>query len=296
MFTVALTGEIGAGKSTMARIWRDLGANVFDADTIAKEQWRSPEIIKKIKIRWGDDVIQDGVPDYGKIAEFAFSNDEEYQFTISLIHPATISKMAKTVHALSGWVVLEIPLLFESGWFDLIDCVICVTATDDLRISRNLDRGWGETELSRRERFLIGSQKKQSLSDLVLCNIGNMESWESRALELGELMRRMSSVYEIDTCCGQKTDAERIAKSLVENRLAARVSITEIRNIYRGEDKIQDSAEWNLRCLTTESALRRARENIRQNHSHVYETPAIIATEVRHSDFQTLRWVVENCS
>jgi dephospho-CoA kinase len=293
LFTVALTGEVNSGKSTLARVWGDLGANIIDSDTIAKEQWRRPDIIERAARRWGEGVVLGGEPDYKKIADIIFSSEEEHEFASALRHPATISEVAKRIQALSGWVVVEAPLIFESGWFDLIDCVICVTSTDELRTARNSLRGWGEDEIKRRERYLIGTAKKQSLSDMVLCNIGSIEAWEARAREMGEMMLRMSSVIELSTVCGRGDNAKLIASELIEGRLAASVSIVETASVYRWKGKVRDENEWRVVCLTTENASRRARECIL--HHHTYEQPVIFATEVRRSDFDTLKWVVDNC-
>ncbi|MDR1651337.1 MAG: dephospho-CoA kinase [Synergistaceae bacterium] len=297
MFTVAVTGESGAGKSTLTRIWGDLGANVFDLDALAKKQWSRPETAEKVIGRWGAGMYKNGspdTPDFKKISDMVFSSDENYSFATGVTHPGAIAGITKEVHNLGGWIVMEIPLLFEVGWFDLIDCVICVTSTADLRIERNAARGWDEEEIARRERFLIGSHKKQTMSDMVLCNIGSMEAWEARARELGDLMRRMATVQEIGTFCNSREEAGRIAGLLVENRLAAAVNIMEAGCVYRWKERVSEGTEWHLRCLTIERNLRRAMETIRQNHS--YEQPLVTGREVLRSDFLTLKWVVESCS
>jgi len=294
MFTVAITGEVGAGKSSLAKIWGELGANVFDLDAIAKKQWSLPCVTEKVIKRWGPDIYKDGTPDFRKISDLAFGRNDDYEFAMSVTHPGTIADITKEVHNLGGWTVMEIPLLFEVGWFDLIDCVICVTSTDDLRVKRNAARGWDEEEMLRRERFLIGSNKKQAMSDMVLCNIGGIEAWEARARELGELMRKMASVHELVTFCSTLEEAELIADKLVENRLAAAASITDAASTYRWKGKVSRAQEWLVRALTIERNLRRAMECVRQNHS--YELPVVSGREVLRSDFQTLKWVVENCS
>ncbi|MDR1915991.1 MAG: dephospho-CoA kinase [Synergistaceae bacterium] len=293
MFTVALTGEVGAGKSSVARVWKSLGAHVIDTDLIAKEQWQRPEIMMAARRRWGDDLIRDGIPDYSKIAERAFENGEEHDFTNRLIHPGAIESTARMMRGLRGWVTLEIPLLFESGWLDLIDCIICVTAPDDLKAARNSVRGWGNDEIRRREKFMIDMAKKQAMSDIVLCNSGSMESWETQARELGLLMRSMAWVYELTTYCSSEDNARHIASALVENRFAASVNISAAESCYRWRGEVCREQEWGLRCMTTERALRGAIACIRQNHT--YELPCITSSEVCRSNFETLKWVVECC-
>ena len=294
MFTVAITGDMGSGKSTLARVWKGLGANVVDLDEVAKRQWSQPDVIKEIKSRWGDSIYSDDVPDFAKIARIIFNNDDEYNFAMTLLYPGTLIDATRIARDLKGWIVLEIPLLFEVGWFDLIDCVICVTSTADLRAARNTVRGWEGDEISRRERFLIGSSKKQAMSDMVLCNVGSLDAWEARARELGDLMRRMSTVHELRTRCDTPETAEKIAASLLKDRIVASADIRQTLSRYWWNGALIKRDEWALYCLTMEKNLRRAMESIR--HNHTYDLPAITATEVMRSDFQTLKWVIESCS
>jgi dephospho-CoA kinase len=293
MFSVAITGEIGAGKSTLARIWRDMGANMIDLDSLAKEQWTRPEVRRAAEARWGADIYRDGAPDYKLLADHVFKDAEESRFASELVHPGAMSETAKIFHNLGGWIVLEIPLLFEIGWFDLIDCVICVTSADDLRMSRNASRGWDEKEMAAREKFLVGSGAKQAMSDIVLCNIGSLETWEAKARELGELMLKMATVHEISVLCANIEEANRIGEALVNDRLAASVSISEITAVYRWKGAVKKTPEYRIRALTVERNLRRAMQLIRRHHS--YELPVITAREVVRADYLTLKWVVENC-
>ncbi|MDR3166015.1 MAG: dephospho-CoA kinase [Synergistaceae bacterium] len=293
MFSVVITGEIGAGKSTLASVWRDMGANLIDLDSLAKEQWARPEVRRAAEARWGAGVYHDGRPDYKLLADHVFKDADESRFASEIVHPGAMSETSRIFHNLGGWVVLEIPLLFELGWFDLIDCVICVTSTYDLRMSRNASRGWDEDEMAAREKFLVGSGTKQAMSDIVLCNVGSLEAWEAKARELGNLMLKMATVHEISVLCANLEEANRIGGALVDDRLAASVNISEITTIYRWKGSVKRSPEHRLRALTIEKNLRRAMQLIRRNHS--YEMPVITAREVVRADYHTLKWVVENC-
>jgi dephospho-CoA kinase len=270
-----------------------MGANLIDLDSLAKEQWTRPEVMASAKARWGGDVYRDGRADYKILAERIFKDDEEYHFASELVHPGAMSETSRIFHNLGGWVTLEIPLLFELGWFDLIDCVICVTSTDDLRMARNASRGWDENEMAVREKFLVGSGQKQAMSDITLCNVGSMEAWEAKAREVGKLMLKMATVHEISVLCSNAEEASHISDGLVENRLASGVNISEVTTVYRWKGEVRKFPELRLRALTIEKNLRRAMQFIRRNHS--YELPVITAREVVRGDFQTLKWVVENC-
>ncbi|MDR1581201.1 MAG: dephospho-CoA kinase [Synergistaceae bacterium] len=293
MFSVAITGEIGAGKSTLAKIWRDMGANFIDLDSLAKEQWTRPEVKRAAEARWGADVYRDGMPDHKILADHVFKDEAESHFASELVHPGAMSETTKIFHNLGGWIVLEIPLLFEIGWFDLIDCVICVTSADDLRMSRNMSRGWDEHEMAVREKFLVGTGKKQAMSDIVLCNVGSLETWEAKARELGGLMLKMATVHEISVLCASYEEADRIADALMDSRLSASVSIGEVTGVHRWKGFAEKTREHRIRALTIERNLRRVMQLIRRHHS--YELPLITAREVVRADYLTLKWVVENC-
>lgn len=293
MLAAVLTGDVGAGKSTLLGVWRDMGACVVCADEIAKAQWSRPEIMRAIVARWGDGVLRDGRPDFAAIASHAFANEEEHRFTNELIHPPTRAEITRLVRSARGWTVAEIPLLFEAGVHDWVDCIIYATAPLAARAVRNAARGWDEAEITRREKHLLDSGEKIKKSDIVMTNDGTLEEWLAHARELGDVMLRASGVCELHTCCGSRDEAERIASILVDNRLAACVNIGDVASIYRWNGEICLDSECALTCKTTASARREAISCIKANHS--YDLPAITTTELAHSDFATLRWVAENC-
>ena len=293
MFSVAITGEIGSGKSTLAKIWDRMGANVIDLDAVAKNRWPRREIMEAATGRWGLDTYPGGKPDFKRLAACMFSSAEDYQFAVSLIHPGTMTEVSRMVHNLNGWVVLEIPLLFETGWFDLIDCVVCVTATDDLRAGCAAGRGWSEDEFSARESFMIESSKKQAMSDVVLRNTGSLEEWETRAREFGSLLRKMSAVRELSVFCKDKDEARAIMSALIGERLVAGANVKKIETMFHWRGEIVETSEYLVHSFTVERNLRNAMRRIREIHS--YEVPVITAREIRRSDYPTLKWVVDNC-
>ncbi|MDR1944409.1 MAG: dephospho-CoA kinase [Synergistaceae bacterium] len=291
---MAITGDVGAGKSTLAGIWASLGANVINADEIAKSQWSKPETLAAAVGRWGEGVVKDGAADFSAIARRAFGDEEEYRFMNSLIHPGAKADIRRLSASLRGLVVQEIPLLFETGGgHDWADYIVYVAASGDVKASRNAGRGWDESEVSRRERFMMDSGEKKKKSDLVLCNNGDMESWEGTARDLGLKLMAMSSVCEISTCCGSLEDAEKISSLLVEKHLAACVNISEVKSRYFWKGKVCWDSEWHLSCKTTELALKGAMALIRANHP--YELPAITAAELFRSDYRTLEWIAVCC-
>jgi dephospho-CoA kinase len=188
LLTVGLTGDVGAGKSTLARVWQEMGATVIDADRVARDMWNDPAVQKKAAERWGCDFFDgDQKSVYAKIAAKIFSDEEEYEFVSDLLHPATISTIEEFVKGADGWVVVEIPLLFECGRPEWMDIVVFVSASPEKRAVRNASRGWDPDEIKRRESRLMPRDEKIRRSDWVLENSGTKEEWEAKARELGKI-------------------------------------------------------------------------------------------------------------
>jgi dephospho-CoA kinase len=293
MLTVAVTGDVGAGKSHLVNIWAALGAGVIDADAAAKAQWSKPDVMDSAVRRWGSGMLRDGEADFQEIARRAFSDEDEYRFMNSLIHPGTWADISRAAASLRGLVVLEIPLFFESGGVYWADYVVYVRAPDGERVQRNAVRGWNAEEIARRERFMISRDEKMGKSDIVLVNDSDINEWETRARELGLKLTAMASVHELAVCCASREDALKLSSKLVERRLAACVNISSVGSCYRWKGEICNEPEWLMSCKTTGRALRAAMEFIRANHP--YELPAITAVELSRSDFRTLEWIVGCC-
>ncbi len=188
MLTVGLTGDVGAGKSTLSKVWEEMGAAVIDADRVARDMWQLPDVQKRASERWGSDFFEDDQKSvFAKIAEKIFSDEREYEFVSDLLHPATIVAIEEIVKNADGWVVVEIPLLFECGRPKWMDFVVFASASAEKRVERNASRGWDAAEIKRRESRLMPRDEKIKRSDWVLENSGTKEEWEAKARELGNI-------------------------------------------------------------------------------------------------------------
>lgn len=186
ILTVGLTGDVGAGKSTLIHVWREMGAWVIDADEVAKRQWNDSDIRAEASSRWGAGFF-DGEPKevYAKIAARIFSDETEYKFATKLIHGETFKEIKNMMASSHGWVVIEIPLLFESGHYDWLDYIVYAAAPREKRIAMNHARGWDEEEIARRERWFMPRDEKMRLADAVLENNGTVGEWEEKGKKLG---------------------------------------------------------------------------------------------------------------
>jgi dephospho-CoA kinase len=193
MLTIGLTGDVGAGKSTLCRVWSGMGATVLDADTVARDMWKLPDVQQAAAERWGGGFFEgEWKSVLAKIASKIFTNDAEYAFASQLLHGATIKELKRRVDSSSGWVVVEIPLLYECGVPDWFDGVVFAAASVEKRIERNKKRNWDANEVRRRDAKLMPREDKIKRADWVLENSGTLAEWEQKARSLGEMFLQMN--------------------------------------------------------------------------------------------------------
>ena len=173
MIKVGLTGGIGSGKSTVAKVFEVLGIPVYYADDAAKRLMNEDEDLKeKIQAEFGNAVYKDGRLDRKYLSEIVFSNPEKLQLLNSLVHPATL-KDAETWMNLqtTTYTLKEAALIFESGAQQYLDYVIGVTAPAPLRIQRTMQRdGVTREEVIARMDKQIDETIKLKLCDFVITN------------------------------------------------------------------------------------------------------------------------------
>src|SRR5207248_8476034 len=141
MLLVGLTGGIGAGKSTVARLLAEHGAVVIDADTIVRElQQPGTDVFGAIVERFGPHIVAaDGSLDRERLADIVFRNDDARSALNAIVHPAVYAVMSERIAAVKDQdkvVVLDIPLLAESGGGGAMDAVVVVEADDEMRVAR----------------------------------------------------------------------------------------------------------------------------------------------------------------
>jgi dephospho-CoA kinase len=146
---VGITGGIGSGKSTVAKVFAALGVPVYDADSRAKLLMSSdPVLIDQIKKEFGDAAYADGQLNRKYLASQVFGNPERLKKLNSLVHPRVADDYSAWVqsHANKKYVLKEAALLFETGSASQLDTIVVVTAPEALRIKRVMQRD-GRTEV-----------------------------------------------------------------------------------------------------------------------------------------------------
>jgi dephospho-CoA kinase len=142
MYRVAITGNIGAGKSTVAKLFEKKGIPVFNSDLCGRESENDPEIHGGYKRILGEEIYHDGVLDRTLLREIIFTNKEILKEINELVTAYIKRKFEEFCqkHSNSKIVMLESAVIFENGVDNNFDCIITVTASEDVRIERAMKR------------------------------------------------------------------------------------------------------------------------------------------------------------
>jgi len=170
---IGLTGGIGSGKSTIARFFASLGVPVYIADEEAKKILYEPEVVAELQAAFGDGVLTNGTPDKAKLAALVFNDATKLQLLNGIIHPRVAEHFKEWVVQNNDkpFVIKEAAILFESGSYKDCDAVILVTAPQEERIKRVMQRdNVTREQVLERIANQWDEQKKAQLSNYIIDN------------------------------------------------------------------------------------------------------------------------------
>lgn len=189
MKVVALTGGIGAGKSLVANYLFTLGAQVIDADQLARAAIeRGSAGFDEVIATFGDSILKDGDIDRRALGEIIFNDPEKRKLLEGIIHPRVQQALADARKSLLEDEVLiyEIPLLVETNAASKFDLVITVEAPLEARIERLKARGLYQSEIEKRMANQVTPDERRAIANIVIENDGNEE----------ELLRKVEALWE----------------------------------------------------------------------------------------------------
>lgn len=196
MLVIGLTGGMGAGKSTVARLLDEHGAHVIDADAIAREVvQRGEPALEAIAEEFGDELLTtDGALDRAAMAALVFSDEERLRALEAITHPAIRQRIEQRLEAhrqaeidqdTERVVVLDHPLLVETGLADELEVVLVVTAPEELRVRRLAEgRGIDPADARARMRSQAAEDERLAAATHVVVNDGDLAQLEERVAEV----------------------------------------------------------------------------------------------------------------
>ena len=189
MSVIGLTGGIGAGKSLVANYFFSHGAEVIDADQLARQAIeRGSAGFDEVVATFGDSILKDGDINRRALGEIVFADPDKRKVLESIIHPKVQQALAEARNALGENQILiyEIPLLVETNAADKFDLIITVEAPLEQRIERLKKRGLMQSEIEKRIASQVTPEARRAVADIVIENDSSEE----------DLLRKIEAIWE----------------------------------------------------------------------------------------------------
>jgi dephospho-CoA kinase len=203
MLLVGLTGGIASGKTTVSAMLAERGAEVIDADHIARQVvMPGTPAWCKIRDHFGPGVLHpDGQLDRQALADIVFADKSKLALLNEITHPAIFARIADRLEAHHGQdvvVVLDAALLIEAGLAEGVDVVVVVHSPREIQVERLAAKGVGRSDARNRIAAQLEPEKRLARADIVIDNSGSLEDlgrqvdkiWEELQARLASGVRR----------------------------------------------------------------------------------------------------------
>lgn len=187
---IGLTGGIGSGKSTVANYFKEHDIPVYIADEEAKMITNTKEVLSKIVVEFGDEILVNNLLNRKKIAEIVFKEKDKLDKLNAIIHPEVKKHFKNWLNSKIDYpyVIKESAILFESNTYSDCDLIILVTAPIEIRIERTMKRDNCNREfVIERMNNQISEEEKAKKSDYVINNITLKETF----IQLDNLLKKL---------------------------------------------------------------------------------------------------------
>lgn len=187
MLNVALTGGIGSGKSAVAEMLEECGAVIIDSDQLARDVIeRGTPGFEAVLAAFGDRILTDGEIDRSTLADIVFHNESERKKLESIIHPLVREAAEALTRNLptNSVVINQIPLLVETDGAKRFDHVVTISASEEMRRKRLIQRGLKDYEITKRMQAQVDDASRESVADSIIRNEGSLEDLQRNVEEL----------------------------------------------------------------------------------------------------------------
>jgi dephospho-CoA kinase len=189
VLVVALTGGIGSGKSTFAGFLADRGAELIDADSIAREALKPGQPAWRSTVsQFGEEILEPGTAleiDRGRLAEIVFADNEALAALNAIVHPVILRNVADELDTLAGTaeiVVIDAALVFETGMHEWADVLLVVVSEQERRAERLIrGRGMSTEDITARMAAQTDPLELVRKADIVVHNDGSLAELEEEA-------------------------------------------------------------------------------------------------------------------
>jgi len=174
MLVIGLTGSLGTGKSTVAAMFAKRGAMVIDADAITRDLLApGKKCVKKVAKIFPGAILNNSTINRSELAKLVFKNPRELQKLTDILYPEALKVVKSLIsrYKYVSFVILDVPLLFESGWDKITDINIVVKARRAQQIERAQKRlGITRSDVMRRLKNQMALKEKCDMADIIIDN------------------------------------------------------------------------------------------------------------------------------
>lgn len=183
---VGLTGLWGSGKTTVLKLFEELGARTLDLDDVVHgllQQQRTKELIRQT---FGSGVFNGERINRKALAQKAFSSEQNRKRLESIIHPEVFKRMMDFLKDKGDVLVVEVPLLYETSSEGFFDKTVLVRADEKVRTERLLRRGYSIEEIHQRLKHQLPEEEKAQRADYIIDNSGTIEDTKKQVSRIWE--------------------------------------------------------------------------------------------------------------
>ena len=190
---IGITGSIACGKSTVSNYLIAKGYTIIDADKIGHVALTSDDVKRKLSEKFSDEILENNEINREKLGKLVFGNDDNLKILNSIIHPKIKELILKLQEEYKDedLVFLDIALLYEANFVDLVEKVVVVYVDEDVQLERLMTRNsLSKEEALKRIESQMSPREKASLGDLVINNSYSKEDTFQQIDEIIEKLKR----------------------------------------------------------------------------------------------------------
>ncbi|MGQ9824175.1 MAG: dephospho-CoA kinase [Desulfotomaculales bacterium] len=197
ILVVGLTGGIAAGKSTVAKMFKELGAYVIDYDALSREAVQpGTPAWQEIVTYFGEEILKkDGTLDREKLGRLVFHDPEKLRTLNGIIHPEVFREGEKQATEIfrkdpAALIIKDIPLLVETGAQKLVEVVIVVYARPEVQLQRLKERGLSLEDAKARLNAQAPPEERLKYADFIIYNNGSLEETKKQVAQIYRILKK----------------------------------------------------------------------------------------------------------